>query len=96
MVISKGDNHFEEFNLKTKARLGTAMEYRAEIQGFKNLDHSNQPSPQEMTDLNGSIEEQWKGWDVNMERRTQVMGRWECRPYISFISAGDEGNIRFN
>jgi hypothetical protein len=72
------------------------MKYRAEIQGFKNLDHTNQPSPQEMTALNGSIEERWKGWDVNMERRARVMGRWECRPNISIISSGDDGNIRFN
>ena len=81
---------------KTKARLGTAMECRTEIQGLKNLDHTNQPSPQEMTDLYGSIEEQWKGWDVNMERRARVMGRWECGPNISIISSGDGGNIRFN
>jgi len=73
------------------------MKYRTEIQGFKNLDHTNQPSPQEMTDLYGSIEEeQWKGWDVNMERRARVMGWWEGRPYISIISSGDGGNIRFN
>ena len=52
------------------------MERRTENKGFKNLDHSNQPSPEEMTDLNGSIEEeQWKGWDVNMERRARIMGR---------------------
>jgi len=69
MVISKGDDHFEEFNLKTKARLGTAMKYRAEIQGFKNLDHTNKPSPQEMTDLYGSIEKTRQGMDGQWIRK---------------------------
>jgi hypothetical protein len=52
------------------------MKCRTENKGFKNLDHTNKPSPLEMTDLYGSIEEErWKGRDVNMERRTRVMGR---------------------
>jgi len=83
---------------KLQARLGTAMESRTENKGFKNLDHTNQLSPAEMTDLYGSIEEEerWKGWDVNMKLLAQVMGRWECRPIISIISCRDDGNIRFN
>jgi hypothetical protein len=45
------------------------MKYRAEIQGFKNLDHTNQPSPQEMTALNGSIEKTRQGLDGQWIRK---------------------------